>query len=66
MAEHAAEGAVAGTAAGGPDSGHPDPARALQAGAVVGRLSVVLGDSEAPARLLEVDLRDLAWTGRRW
>ena len=65
MAEHAAEGAVAGAAAGGPGSGGPDPARALQAGTVVGRLSVVLGDSEAPARLPEVDLRDLASTGRR-
>jgi hypothetical protein len=54
-AEHAAEAPARGQPPAALDSGLRDPARGLQAGAgaVVGRLSVVLGDSEAPARLLE-------------
>jgi hypothetical protein len=66
MAEHAAEGAPVGSAAGGLDPSLGDPDLALQAcaGAVVGHLPEVgLGDSEAPARLLEVDLRD--WLDRQ-
>src|SRR5690606_31676004 len=53
--------AWSGSAAGGLDLGLGDPDLALEAGAlgVVGRVAqVVLGVGQAPAGLLEVDLRD--------